>query len=1426
MKKILGLDLGTNSIGWAVIEHERKFSLESEPTEIFKLSKDSNNKPHCGVTIFTEGVKIEKNNESSKAAERTAYRSARRLKFRRKLRKYETLKVLEEYGYCPIGKDELEKWRSYKNPLTRKAENFKHYPKSDAFLYWLNTDNQATKDMRKKQEKNPYFLRDQVSREKIDHSKKEEKYKLGRALYHMAQRRGFLSNRLDVEDKSIIEEHLPSLNALIEEADNSAELMRLFKDYFKDFDKKDEREKQMVTLKRAFDFIIKKNKGVSFEELKTLILKRLNRKEDLGKVKQGILDLTTKIEEEGCETLGQYFYKSYQKKEKIRGQYTAREDHYLFEFKHICRVQELPEEIIKKLKRAIFYQRPLRSQKGLVGKCSFEPTKPRCPASHPLFEEFRMWSFINNIKFKTEDGKWKSISKEEKEKAIPKFFRKSKPSFDFEDLASVIGKDKHYNYKLKRTVIGSPTTAALVNLFGADWKENIYERYTLKINKNGKKKSLETVINDIWHVLFTFDKNEKLVEFAKNKLKLSPKDAIKFSNIRLKTDYARLSISAIKKILPYLRAGHIYSYAVFLANMEKVIDDDIWKVDDNKDFIKEELDKLIENNREENRLLFIVNELLKGCKDQNSVYSEEAKPYYDKRIIEKLKNSFGEKTWEKRNDKKETIDFVSHEFYTQFKKKGGKGEFKKIKRLDEKVKQFIKNNGFCSDERKLDELYPPSAMEVYQKPDRNDDGLLLLGSPMISAIKNPMAMRSLHQLRKLVNTLLKEEIIDEHTHIHIELSRQLNDANKRKAIQRWQKEREDQNKKYKKEIEDLYKAESGNKAPLVTSNDILKYRLWKEQNEKCVYTSKQICICDFIGDKIKFDIEHTIPRSRCNDNSLMNKTLCEIEFNRNIKKNKMPSELSIHDELIRNIEHLGWKKNYENLEPRIKRLRSSARKAVIKENKDKIIQEYQYLTMERDYWKGKYDRFIMTEVSDGFKNSQLVDTGIITKYARSYMKTVFKRVESVKGDMVAEFRKAWGLQDYYEKKDRSNHIHHCVDAITIACMTKDKYNIMAKAWGKEEMELRYEARNIMTASKPWPTFSEDVQTIEKEVLIYHHTPDQVRKQVKKKWRKRNKIVKNIKTGKPIYLQGDTVRGSLHLDTVFGAIKRAVRDENGKVQFDENNNMVLQKDDKGNEQVFYVIRRQLINLKKSEVDNIVDEKVKAKIKAAIEDGSLAITPNDNADNKFKKVWMNKEKGIEIKKVRVYAKAGRGYLSNPIHLRLQRDLSKHEHKQNVYVQNDENYVLAIYEQINKKGKRQRKYELVNMMDAGWYFKESNKGHRKKYGLVPESMKGMPLKAELKKGTMVLLYKNRPKEVHQLSQKELVKRLYKIVGFDGRPRVMLRHHQVAKAAKEITQSSKMDFGNPAEQLSLGVGNLNILVQGIDFRMTNSGNIIFIEK
>ncbi|MGN0329553.1 MAG: type II CRISPR RNA-guided endonuclease Cas9, partial [Lachnospira sp.] len=167
MKRILGIDTGTNSLGWAVVD-------KNETGEYSLVRK--------GSLIFQEGVKIEKGIESSKASERTGYKSSRKHYFRRRLRKIEVLKALIKYGLCPPLSDEaLHLWHVKKQ-----------YPLDDAFLSWQRTD--------EKFGRNPYYYRHVCLHEKLDLSEESERYVLGRAMYHLAQRRGFLSNRIDQTD--------------------------------------------------------------------------------------------------------------------------------------------------------------------------------------------------------------------------------------------------------------------------------------------------------------------------------------------------------------------------------------------------------------------------------------------------------------------------------------------------------------------------------------------------------------------------------------------------------------------------------------------------------------------------------------------------------------------------------------------------------------------------------------------------------------------------------------------------------------------------------------------------------------------------------------------------------------------------------------------------------------------------------------------------------------------------------------------------------------------------------------------------------------------------------------------------------------------------------------------------------------------------
>ncbi|PKP10626.1 MAG: type II CRISPR RNA-guided endonuclease Cas9, partial [Bacteroidetes bacterium HGW-Bacteroidetes-3] len=1420
MTKILGLDLGTNSIGWAIVEKENdEFSLIDK-----------------GARIFSEGVKSEKGVESSRAAERTGFRSARKIKFRRKLRKYETLKVLTENKMCPLTIEDVEQWRK---------SGFKDYPLNDEFLKWLRTDDDKNI--------NPYLFRDKASKGEAN------LYELGRAFYHIAQRRGFLSNRLDQSAEGIFEEHCPKIEDVIEDILTIEELKNEISDYFEGTDiidktekfgfKKDldEGEKKLKSLFSALEKIIKENEK-DFEKAKEEIILRLNRKDDLGVVKKKIHEISQAMADGNFKTLGQYFYNLYNKeveikntntqeiekfnRAKIRNQYTAREEHYLAEFEIICKAQNiegviekelLPEKrftgLAKNLYKAIFFQRPLKSQKGLIGKCPFEKSKSRCAVSHPDYEEYRMCAYINTIKIKTsEDEILRFLTAEERQKIVSKFYRK-KDNFNFEDLAKELipkgasfdfyksfnAKAAHYlfNYKPKDSVSGCVVSTSLKNIFGENWKTKTFSYQTK--NAKGEIVNRNVDYKDLWHLLAVSTSDIYLQEYAKENLGLDEKQAKSFSKIKLKKDFASLSLNAINKILPYLKEGLLYSHAVFMANIENIVDQEIWNNPAQRKYIQNKIAEIIETNTYDNGLLEIVNGLIKDCKSEDAYYSKEAETTY-KNDLQKRLISFCKFHKIERN-KGQILNDLFPVFIEQLKKY----EFIKIKRLDEKVLEFLdgKNEDgevFCSNEKRLNKLYHPSDIEVFKKKiikDEFGNEKVVLGSPLTSSIKNPMAMRALHQLRKVLNALILEGEIDPKTRIHIEMARELNDANKRKGIQDFQNENKKARASYREEIKKLYFEET-KKEIEPTEDDVLRYQLWIEQDKKEIYEDgKCISISQIIGNNPDYDIEHTVPRSRSQDNSLMNKTLCSQRFNREVKKNKMPIELANHEEIKLRVDH--WRKEADKLTREIDDIVKSTKGAATKEAKDKKIRRRHYLSLKRDYLKGKYDRFIWEEAKVGFKNSQIPDIGIITKYSQAYLKSYFNRVESVKGGMVAEFRKIWGIQEsyqengkkYYEIKDRSKHTHHTIDAITMACMTKDKYDILASAWTLEDKEQISDARKLLANSKPWKTFTEDLKQIEEEILISHYTPDNVKKQSKKIVRIRGKkqyvaevendlngktIPKKDANGKIIYKlnekgeriprvqQGDTIRGSLHQDSIYGKIRNPL-------SFDD---------------IRCVIRKDLESIKATEIENIVDEAVKEKVRMAKENKVLVFSVNAQQKNKLNgTVWMrepdieNNISGIPINKVRLYAS-----VKNPLEIKEHVSLSKsrHEHKQKVYAVNDENYAMAIYEGIDRKGNIKRSFESVNYMDAGAYYKLSNKMNNDD-SLVPmiHLKTQLPLKYEVKKGDLVLFYNENKAELNEIGINDLGKRLYKVIGFEGDGRIQFRHH---KTAMQQSSSNKEEL------------------------------------
>lgn len=1210
MKRILGIDTGTNSLGWAVVDFD-----ESKEENQYTLIRK-------GCLLFQEGVKIEKGIESSRASDRTIHRAARRHYFRRRLRKIETLKVLIKYGWCPYISDEaLKKWHLQKE-----------YPLDDEFLKWQRTDDRFNK--------NPYYYRHLCLHQKLDLSTEHDRFILGRAMYHLAQRRGFLSNRLDQTDEK-----------------------------------------------------------------------------ESGVVKAAISDLSKDMKDTGCEYLGDYFYKIYSEKgntERIRNKYTHREEHYEKEFDAICKMQGLSELQIEELRRALYFQRPLKSQRQGVGKCTFERNrnKPRCSDSHPAFERFRMLCLINNIKVKSPyDTDLRPLNVNERALIEPLFYRKGKGTFDFEDIAKKIAgknnykyfKDKgekgfSFNYRMTQGVSYCPTTRALMDVFGSDYATGIAEVYTLSDGK-----TLNQIVDDVWNVLFSFADDENLRQWGKEKLQLSDEKADEFVKISLSHNYASLSLYAIRKILPWLEEGLIYSHAVMMAQVPTIL----------------------------------------------GLSIDEIRGRGIDRDLVELMNNYN------------------------------KVDSKICGTLEDYVRDYLSNN-FELKPGVIDTLYHPSMIETYRDAEQIN-GVYQLGSPQTNSIRNPMAMRSLHELRKVINSLLREKVIDQNTEVHIEYARELNDANKRAAIARWQREREKKIKDYAEKIKREFGIEP-------TEIDLMKYELWEEQGYKCLYTGKNIALHDFISEHPKFDIEHTIPRSAGGDFTLENLTLCDCEYNRYVKQSKIPAELGDYDQILSRVDSL-WKDEIEKMKKDVDKVRTYS--SMAKNLKDGLIQKRHFLKMKLDYLQGKYERFLMKEVPEGFSRRQGAGIGLVGKYAGLFLKSLFhdpkdtkkSHIVVVKGATTAEFRKMWGIQSEYEKKSRDNHIHHCIDAIVIACMSRSQYAETARYYHDLECYSRGLGEKPRF-KKPWAKFTEDILALSQELLVKHDSKDNLPKQSRKRIK--------LSGGKTVIAQGDTTRCSLHQDTFYGAIEK-----DGEIK--------------------YVVRRPLSSFtSEKDIDKIVDDSVRAVVRLAVEQGGIKALSGD--------VWLNREKGVKIAKVRCYA----SNITNPIYLKEQRDISDKDYKRSFYVANDSNYIMAIYEGV-AKGKIKRDFTLVNNITAAKFFKKSA-GNDGESIVSDVSKDGYPLKWTLKTGQHVLLYEKSPDEVLSLDYKELAKRLYYVSGLStlniGKYSygiIILRFHQESRMFKDlkIVGGEYVSGEQYRPIVKLYHSQFKALVEGFDFEITELGEI-----
>lgn len=1487
MNKILGLDLGTNSIGWAL----RNPDLNGNQIEKF------------GVITFNKGVGVSKTGEYSYAAERTKKRSTRRLYQSRKYRLWTTLEHLINEGYCPLSIADLNKWRHYsKEEAIRNNNAGRVYPIWNlAFDAWIKLDfnNDGMPDY-----KSPYQLRKELAEEKLDFTNEVNCFKLGRALYHIAQRRGFKSSRKGADD--------------VKEKENN--------------------DNEIVDLQYSEK---KKNKVISewfehYKEAKTIGSLFAMLENDNIRIREGIAQHAIR---ENYKDEIKYIFKEVQK---------LGFDHVLY--------KKLVETGKNKNDGSIFYKRPLRSQKGLIGKCTLEPNKYRAPISHPSFELFRSWAFLNSIKYK-ENDQWYQLPLDIKQEIYSElFFRKSKGYFPFSEITTFLNKkDKNKNWQLnyspKTTVTACPVSARLKDIFGDRYLE-------IKIGKDRNSKSGKNYYNieDVWHVLFNCEDQEFIVEFAENKLNLNPEQVKQFVIAwnACPIGYGMLSLNAINKINVFLLKGLIYTEAVLLANIPSILGKDLWLK--NEGLLLDSIGIVMDQNRQQKTILNVVNTLISkhknlvveekfGFRDVN--YKLQESDLKDIQVC--IEGVLGKGKWDNfsESEKEAIFNTVKDCYQAYFTKQGvvrDKGSQERVicvesngvnyyrtstgyfqlPKLIDTLKEFLYNNFEQIDENKLSKIYHPSEISIYPKAKPDKGGVVKLGSPKTGSFKNPMAMRTLHELRKLINFMIESNQIDSETRVVVEVARELNDANKRWAIEAWQRQREAENQEFAEAIKMLlnenesllanansiddidkirlfYELSSDQTLPEISrieeneqvvkkktkekdevirwnglgKNLIAKYRLWKEQGYQCLYTGKYIKLSDLFNENV-IDFEHTIPRSKSFDNSLANLTVCYHDYNRNIKKNSIPTSLPNYDSEYDFGGNIGrcesitsrleaWKEKVERIKQQIDFWKTKTKKANDKTWKDDAIRQRHLWQMELDYWQNKLNRFTITEITDGFKNSQKVDTQLISKYAFHYLKSYFDKVDVQKGSITAEFRKIYQLQVSDAKKDRSKHSHHAKDAavLTLIPVAAKRDSILEKYYESKEKKIKF------TEVEPYKGFKREfIWNIDDGILINNITNSQELTPAKRKVRKRGKEVFIIKPdGARLnkWATGDSIRGQLHQETFYGAIKPAQKDEKGNLLKDEAGKFLQE------EKVRFVVRVPFQYKKDSNtsgfktwddiIKQIVDEGLKVQIekqvikagglKEAFEKGIYLLDKNGNPH------------GNKIRHIRVWAS-----VSEPLPIKKQTNLSDKEYKQNYWAANGENTICAYYKNdyIDKNGKikKDRDIEIINLFDVA---------QLKRLGLIDSSghlqifrkdknnqpiIKSNGEKEEpfaiLKVGMKVVFYDNQMEELAKQDNESEMEynsrisyRTYKIVKFSG-SRITFSHHLDARDEKQqledypenrefkdgnygkrgkngftenILDSFKYNQGKPWHKLLYTKDYLDFAVEGKHFEMKMDGAI-----
>ena len=1202
MRKILGLDLGTNSIGWAVVTEE----TTGEKSQITGIDAAGSRIIPMAADLIGD---FERGNSVSQTKERTGYRGARRLRERFLLRRERLHRVLRILNALP---EHYNSSINEKGKFINGSEPKIEWRKSDTGRYEFIFQKSFEEMIRCFKSSNPefadkkipadwtlYYLRKKALTERI------EKEELAWILLNFNQKRGYyqLRGEEDEIDQTKQEEYMKLTVLKVEDTGrtdgkktwynitlSNGLIYKRTSEFPLDWEGKE--KEFIITTQLEKDGSVKKDKDgdpkISIRAPKdddwTLLKKRTECDiENSGKTvgtfifDSIVADPSTKVIGKLVRTIERKYYRS-ELKRIVNKQVEFHSDLKDLETYSECIKELYPNNDAYRNSIAskgfeyllvddiIFYQRPLKSKKSLISDCPYEfrryvnpdngemVIKPlKCIAkSHPLFQEFRIWQFISNLRIYSNDG----LLEDKTSEFLPDYSAKAdlftwlndRKEIDMESLIKKV-------CRIKKFKDGRPT-----------YRWNYVEDKKYPCNKtrsailaklkNTEKDNLsQDLLVSIWHLLHSvstkseidsvFDDRKKEANGIYSKLLeiFSEESIQKIKTVKFEESeegYGAYSEKAIKKLLPLMRCG-IH-----------------WKDENLK--ATERIEKLLTGEYDPN----IKDQLRDKVSTMHERADFQGLPVWLACYVVYGRHSEGKesKKWNSPHD----IDV----FLSAFRQHSLNNPI-----VEQVVTETLRTvRDIWTQTGRIDEIHIELGRELKSTKEQR-----------IRDTKRNTENESANQrIRKLLQEFADPSWGIEGVRPYSPSQHEILKIYEEGALLNGNAE------EYKEIISKLNADDSKKK---ISKNDILRYKSWLEQNYRSPYTGQPIPLAKLFTHE--YEIEHIIPQSRYFDDSFQNKVICESEVNR-LKGNLLGLEF---------IKKHGGE---------VVTLTGGKKVTILHEDAYCEFVMKQFAKNAR-----KLQNLLLDEIPDGFINRQLNDTRYISKYIMALLsnivreetaagtyeeETTSRNIIPCNGSITNRLKQDWGLNSVWNRiilprferlnrilgvesfttinseghviphvpenirkeftKKRIDHRHHALDAIVIACATRSHVHLLNNEAAKSENQkirhqlshkLRRYEKVIINGEerqvakeflKPWPTFTTDVQTVLENIIVSFKKNVRVINQATNwhySYNDENGNIRLDKAGKPV--KGLTkqqsnpnwwsVRKPLHKETVFGKV---------------------------------------------------------------------------------------------------------------------------------------------------------------------------------------------------------------------------------------------------------------------------------------------------